>query len=185
MIRFISICFLFCILPFFDNMYSNDEMHYDNMYKIETVIQRPVLNSYFVPPKVAVIVPVKPKVVKYKSAKVIPKWIMSGILMTESSSFYKNNGINYVNKTNCGGAIGPFQMEYKAWLDIRKRGEHYGDLKKNPLYAEECTARYLLYIKKNFADSWKESIMMYHTGPNSSDIMDGIQYYNKVKKHGL
>ena len=122
-----------------------------------------------------------------KNKKLIPSWILHGMLMQESSSYYDANGkIVFVNKKrrHINQARGPFQMLRIAFDEISRPGESYTRLDKNTEYAEELAVRYLLYLYNGSAkQNWKRAIGMYNQGPTGYryNLTDAIAYYEGVK----
>ena len=122
-----------------------------------------------------------------KNKKLIPSWILTGMLMQESSSYYDASGkIVFVDRKRHSEkqARGPFQMLRIAFNEISRPGESYTRLDKNSEYAEELAIRYLLYLYNGSAkQNWKRTIGMYNQGPTGYryNISDAIEYYEGVK----
>jgi hypothetical protein len=131
---------------------------------------------------------VNPTVVEEKVTpkKPVPEWVLKGILMTESSSYYRKDGsIKYVNRTTgSAGDSGPFQMKKCAFDDVDKKGEKFSKLKTDTKFAEKKACDYLLYLYNNFANrNWDKTIMMYNQGIKGykSNMDDALTYLNNVK----
>jgi hypothetical protein len=113
----------------------------------------------------------------------IPKWVMRGILYTETSSYYSSTGkIVYKNKKrSSAGAIGPFQMKKIAFDEVKNPGESFYKLETDTEFAEEIARRYLLYLHKR-GKSWSTAIQMYYVGPSDFDSsVDSRAYLQKVR----
>lgn len=111
-----------------------------------------------------------------------PQWVLDGILATESSSTYNEDGtINYVNRAvGPSGELGPFQSTFNAWLQVRKRGERFAKLAKSTAYAEVVAIRYLSWLNKHYGHgNWDRVVEMYNAGPNNRSP----DYLRKVKRH--
>jgi hypothetical protein len=122
------------------------------------------------------------------TASLVPMWVKSGILKTETSSYYAPTGdIVYVNKKR-GRAldIGPFQMRKIAFNQVKKPGESFWELEKNPKFAEEVAARYLMYIYNGKGNrNWERTVMLYNAGPFNKIRKVHIKYLSKVKKNSV
>lgn len=68
---------------------------------------------------------------------------LAKILMIESSSYYKDGKIVWVDRRRgVDGERGCFQMIKTTWEEIKKPGEKFSWL-DDPEYAETCAIRYL------------------------------------------
>jgi len=117
------------------------------------------------------------------AAEYPPQWVLDGILYTETKSTYREDGtIRYVDKRRGGaGEYGPFQMTRTAFKDIRRKGEQFWMLETDTRFAEECAARYLMWIDKHYAHgNWDRAVEMYNAGPNKRSPT----YLKSVKRHG-
>jgi hypothetical protein len=117
----------------------------------------------------------------------VPMWVLVGILKQETKSTYLDyDHIKYVDKRDGkDGELGPFQMTHGAWLDVRKRGEKFSDLRTNTKYAEDCAIRYLLWLYNNSAKgSWAHAIQGYNEGPGKLDYTYYANVVAKAKKQG-
>lgn len=140
-------------------------------------------------PPIVVIPPPPPLTPAQENRALVADWILRGILMRETKSYYGEDGrIVYVDKTiGAAGERGPFQMRRICFDTIDKPGESFSKLSKNTAYAEELTVRYLLYLYNNQArKNWKVAIGMYNVGPSNYKryINSATNYYNDVKKFG-
>jgi hypothetical protein len=124
-------------------------------------------------------------IVSSKFRDKVPLWVRTGILMTETRSYYKNDGtIAYTDKRRGVDIdIGPFQMRRSAFEDVKKRGESFWKLEKDTSYAEELACRYLLLIYNGKGNkNWSTTVMKYNTGPyRKTTTQKGRAYLNKVK----
>jgi hypothetical protein len=117
----------------------------------------------------------------------IPQWILVGILMRESRSYYDKNGnIVYIDKKNgTSGERGPFQITPIAFEQIKKRGEIHSKVKKDMVYAQEMTERYLMWLYKGPAKgNWDTAIRMYNGGPSKWRLSVTLEYLRDVKRVG-
>ena len=117
----------------------------------------------------------------------IPEWILVGILMRETKSYYDKNGnIVYIDKTNgTSGEKGPFQITPVAFEQIKKKGETHSKVKKNMVYAQEMTERYLLWLYNGPAKkNWDTAIRMYNAGPSKWRLSVTLEYLKDVKRVG-
>jgi len=118
----------------------------------------------------------------------VPLWVRSGILATESRSYYNENGnIHYTDKRRGKSVdIGPFQMRRIAFNEVKKSGESFWNLEKDMEFAEELACRYLLFIYNGRGNkNWTTTVMMYNTGPYVGETTSrGCAYLNAVRKNG-
>lgn len=124
-----------------------------------------------------------------RNRKLVPNWILIGILKQETGSYYNEDGeIVYKDRRRSkSGARGPFQIKRICFDEIKEPGEQFSKVEKNMAFAEELAVRYLLYLydgpaKKN----WKTAIGMYYTGPSNYNrlIHCAYNYYEGVKSKG-
>lgn len=118
--------------------------------------------------------------------KKVPEWVRKGILYTETNSYYLPDGtIKYVNKRRgYAGDIGPFQMRKIAFDEVKKAGERFYDLEKNPIFAEELACRYLLFIYEGKGNGdWNKTIMKYNSGPYNSTTPRATRYLTNVLRN--
>lgn len=119
------------------------------------------------------------------NAEDIPKWVMSGILFTESSSYYNGKAIVYVNRAVGGdGELGPFQMTRAAFDQVKKPGESFSRLARDPAFAERKAREYLSWLYSGPAQgSWNMAVTMYNAGPNYRGRVT-TAYYRRVSAAG-
>jgi hypothetical protein len=102
-------------------------------------------------------------------AEAIPGWVFAGVLMRESSSYYRNGEIVYVNRDpGAEGELGPFQMKRIAFDTVKKPGERFERLAKDQEFAERLFIRYMLWLRKHFQRSntdWMITLSLYRKGP--------------------
>ena len=143
-------------------------------------------------PVVAKQIPTAPLVILTQAQKdkaLIPEWILTGMLMRETTSYYSDSGsIVYVDKrVGSAGERGPFQMKRICFDTISKPSESFYKLAKNTTYAEGMTVRYLLYLYNGPAhQNWKTTIGMYNVGPSNYKRYNRAanEYYTAVKNFG-
>ena len=114
----------------------------------------------------------------------IPQWILVGMLMRETKSYYDENGnIVYIDKTNgTSRERGPFQITPIAFKQIKKKGEIHSKVKKDMVYAQEMTERYLMWLYNGPANgNWDKAIRMYNGGPSRWRLNDTLEYLKDVK----
>lgn len=173
--------------------YYNERYTYIQAYLYRKSKNLPIPDVYYqklnIPIPAPLNMPTSPNIETkaMKNKKLIPSWILVGMLMQESSSYYDDNGkIVYVDRKRRSArqARGPFQMLRIAFKEISKPGESYTKLNKNIEYAEELMVRYLLHLYNGPAQqSWKRAIGMYNQGPTGYKInlSDALEYYEDVK----
>lgn len=115
----------------------------------------------------------------------VPQWVMVGILYTETNSMYSTeplaSPIKYVNRrVGKAGELGPFQMTYRAFLDVRRPGETFHRIHQDPIYAEELAVRYLVMLKRRHG-TWERAIRAYNGGPTMP--RQTIRYLNLVLRN--
>jgi len=101
-------------------------------------------------------------------ASAVPDWVLRGILKVETRSYYTDEGLVYVDRRiGHHGERGPYQMCYKTWKQIARKGEQFKYLSTDMEYAKTCTIRYLQWLNKHYGhNNWKAVVQMYHRGPN-------------------
>jgi len=112
----------------------------------------------------------------------VPRNVLIGILAVESSSYYKDGKIVYVDRAvGAHGEVGPFQVSKVAFTTVRRKGERFYDMQTDTALAECIASRYLVWLRKNHAKSWPEAIEMYNAGPNnrSRNYLRKVQAVNK------
>jgi hypothetical protein len=118
-----------------------------------------------------------------------PAWAIPGILMVESSSFYRSDGsICYVDrKTGSAGELGCCQVTRAAFRCVAKRGESFRRLATDSAFAVEIATRYLRWIYEHRAGhDWLRAIGMYNAGfgTDRASMNRRIKYLNKVRTKG-
>jgi hypothetical protein len=97
----------------------------------------------------------------------IPAWVLPGIAMAESRSYWDEHGaLVYVDrKVGKDHELGPFQVSPIAWRQIRKLipGVPFSAM-KDPAWCERAARLYLLWLR-TLSDSWEEAVGLYNTGP--------------------
>lgn len=193
--------FLYLASPTIE-IYS-DKQFYADAYRFKVSNKLPIPDHYYdilgVPnPKPKVLVapipivaptPIVEQTEAMRNKSRIPEWILIGMLMHETSSYYSKSGnIVYVNKrVGQAGERGPFQMKHICFETISKQGETFKKLQTNMQYAEEMTIRYLIYLYDGPAhENWKTTISMYNTGPTGYRRyrQAGKEYYENIKLKG-
>jgi len=122
-----------------------------------------------------------------KRVSPIPEWILKGILMRETKSYYDKNGnIVYIDKTvGSSGERGPFQITPIAFLQIKKKGEIHSKVTRDMVYAQDMSERYLLWLYNGPANkNWDTAIRMYNGGPSKWRLNATLEYLRDVKRIG-
>lgn len=104
------------------------------------------------------------------SAAEPPQWVLDGILMVETRSYYRVDGtIKYIDKRRgSSGEYGPFQMTRKTFNDMKRKGEQFWMLETDTKFAETMAIRYLTWLDKHYGHgNWSRNIEMYNAGPNN------------------
>lgn len=183
-----------CNTPIVDM--SSEKDFFMDAYKFRIANRMPIPEHYYerigIPNPNPPIVVAPPTVVEtqaMKNKKMIPQWILVGILKHESRSYYDDNDdIVYIDKRiGKDGERGPFQMRRICFDQVCEKGEKFTNLSKNMNFAEELAIRYLLYLYNGKAkNDWRVAIGMYNTGPTNYNRYPraASKYYNEVKKKG-
>jgi hypothetical protein len=193
--------FLYLAPPIVD-VYSNKQF-YNDAYRFKLSNNLPIPDHYYdiigipnptpkviaTPSPIVAPIPMVEQTEAMVNKSRIPNWILVGMLMHETSSYYSKSGsIVYVNKrVGQAGERGPFQMKRICFDTISKRGETFRKLQTNMQYAEEMAIRYLIYLYDGPAhENWKTAISMYNTGPTGYKKFRqaGREYYEKIKLKG-
>ena len=119
----------------------------------------------------------KPVVKKWK----VPRSIIKGVLMVETSSILKKDDtVKYVNKRRgLAGERGPTQIKPGTFEDYKKPGESFAKLEKDPMFAVEVTERILVDLKERLG-SWKVAVQAYNNGPGNIDR--DFPYWERVTR---
>ena len=109
----------------------------------------------------------------------VPDWVVRGVLLVESSSYFSSNGtLIYVDKrVGRSGERGPFQMTEIAFDTVKRPGEHFVNLQVDMALSEKTACRYLSLLYKRSND-WFLAIQMYNRGPGKKSAT----YLHKFKK---
>lgn len=120
-----------------------------------------------------------------KPDKLVPQWVLEGIIGRETKSYYSKNGnIVWVDRRRGkAGERGPFQMTPIAFRQVEKNFRKFSKLEKDLVYSETMAIKYLLYLYNEHANrDWETAIGMYNTGPSNYFRLRRIakMYYNGV-----
>lgn len=121
-----------------------------------------------------------------KPDKLVPQWVLEGIIGRETHSYYSKNGnIVWIDRRRGkAGERGPFQMTPIAFRQVEKKNfSKFKKLEKDLVYAESMAIKYLLYLYNEHADrNWETAIGMYNTGPSNYFKLrrTAKMYYNGV-----
>lgn len=115
----------------------------------------------------------------------IPSWVIEGIAAAESSSYFKNQKLVYVDRRigTCGER-GPWQVTERTFHTVFPTGS-FKRLTYSPVYAEKCTRRLLLRLYLGpAACNWRVAVSMYNTGVcgYKRNPARGYRYYRLVLK---
>jgi len=117
------------------------------------------------------------------TAEPMPAWVLPGIVSRESSSYYMNGGIHYVDrKDGLDEERGPFQLTHGAFMLIATSGDSFDRVRYDVLYAEQLTVRYLNWLHQRTND-WFIAVAKYHTGLHG-DYGIGWRYAKDVQRRG-
>ena len=108
----------------------------------------------------------------------VPQWVVRGVAFAESSSYYKDGALVWVNHGRDRDSLGPFQVREIAWRQVAKPGERFEDMGTDVLYAETVARRYLTWIYRHSGkQDWDLTIEKYNAGPRGRSP----KYLAKVK----
>lgn len=160
---------------------------------------QPKMVSYIETPKVVVTEIDLTKIIDYskyvetntkdapeiKPDKLVPQWVLEGIIGRETHSYYSKNGnIVWIDRRRGkAGERGPFQMTPIAFRQVEKNFRKFSKLEKDLVYAETMAIKYLVYLYNEHANrDWETAIGMYNTGPSNYFKLRKIakMYYNCV-----
>lgn len=116
----------------------------------------------------------------YGEERKVPVDILHGILVTETRSYVDATGnIVYVDKSRgAAGEMGPYQMTYKAFIQVYKGPRPRKDLETDPVFATKLATDYLLWLDKHYSKGdWNKAIQYYNAGPKNSSY----KYLQKVR----
>jgi hypothetical protein len=117
----------------------------------------------------------------------IPEWILIGILMRETRSYYDTDGnIVFIDRAiGSSGERGPFQLTPIAFKQIKKKGETHKRVMWDMVYAQDLTERYLMWLYNGPAKkNWDIAIRMYNGGPSRYRLRATLKYLKDVKRVG-
>lgn len=101
----------------------------------------------------------------------VPRWVLAGILWTETRSQYREDGTILYRDRKIGllGEVGAFQIRP---ITLREVDRLYGlswtarEVHRDTRAAEMAAACYLGYLHRHHASGdWRRAIRMYCTGP--------------------
>jgi hypothetical protein len=117
----------------------------------------------------------------------MPSWILPGILAVESSSYYADGAIVYVNRrVGAAGELGPFQITRAAYLDVATSAGLRATFRtlKFSTRIGEIVATLILERHHVATGSWAEAVIRYHVGARG-DRAEGERYLDQVRAAGL
>ena len=97
----------------------------------------------------------------------VPRWVLVGIAMVETSSYYDEAGtIHYVNHGRGDGlSRGCFQLTEPAFDSVARPGEEFEEMTTDNKLAESIACRYIGYLYVTLAHhSWDEAVARYRCG---------------------
>lgn len=93
----------------------------------------------------------------------VPSWILRGILMVESRSYYKDGVIVYIDRSRgAAGERGCFQMMEATFREIRAPGERF-EMLDDPVFSEYKAICYLRLLHKRHGN-WPKAVIAYNGG---------------------
>ena len=116
----------------------------------------------------------------------MPAWVLPGVAMRETTSYYHQNRLIYVDRAiGKAGERGPFQCKRIAFRQVALPGERFEDLQWNMDLAQDIATRYLWWLYQNQANrSWATAVAMYNCGPSYDGIAVANAYYRDVRRYG-
>jgi len=112
----------------------------------------------------------------------VPRSVLAGIAMQETSSYYTGDVITYVNhRRGDAGEVGVFQMKRAAFAQVHLL-PLMAEAARDPVCAEFCAIVYLRWCYRQ-TGKWTQAVAIYHTGPDG-DVEDGAQYARDVEALG-
>lgn len=123
------------------------------------------------------------------AAQDIPSWVLPGILLVETKSYYLKNDLIYIDKRRgAHGERGPFQMLPIAFRQVALPGEKFADLERDMEFAEALAIRYLYWLYNGPARrSWRVAVGMWNVGTDYVLARDGqtaATYREAVREGG-
>lgn len=115
----------------------------------------------------------------------MPAWVLPGLLMRETNSFYRDGRIVYVNRApGADGELGCFQVTMDAFEDVARRGERFCWLRDRPAFCETIAIRIL---QRSYArsGSWETAVRRYHRGAGGASSSEAWRYLTQVRTFGI
>jgi len=114
-------------------------------------------------------------------AQEMPRWVLPGMLMVETSSYYGDNGIIYRNqKRGKAGELGAFQALPATLRQFKFSPSLF---EQDTKYAEAATVMILSHYYR-VTGSWSEAIGAWNCGLGKRKSKTAINYLNRVKNAG-
>jgi hypothetical protein len=114
----------------------------------------------------------------------LPSWIMPGIAMRETSSYYLDGYLIYVDRRiGAAGELGPWQMKPGTLAMVFPKWKA-DTLRTNVFRAELATVSYLRWLRQR-TGSWAEAVGCYKTGLYGDRAVGRLYYLDIAKKGGL
>ncbi len=120
-----------------------------------------------------------------ETADELPTWILPGIAMRESSSYYLDGYLVYVNrKIGAAGERGPFQETQAAFAETDRVGDFWR-LSASPNFAISRAERRLRFLRQRLG-SWSLAVSAWHVGVRGLRIhpKEAADYLSAVMKAG-
>lgn len=97
-------------------------------------------------------------------AEEMPAWVLPGILQKESSSYFVDGRLIYVDQSvGADGELGPYQMTRAAFDQVAVSGELFERLGTDNDFAGALAVRYLIWLRAR-TPSWFDAVGRYNTG---------------------
>lgn len=110
----------------------------------------------------------------------VPNWVFVGVAMVESSSYWTDGELTYVDKEDGDdGERGPFQVTRDAFREVAGPGDDFARLRSEPIFASKIFERIMLKLYKA-TGSWSRSVRAYNCGLKGS-LRHGWEYLAAVK----
>jgi hypothetical protein len=133
------------------------------------------------PPPVVEPLPIRttPVILAVKPKSEIPHWVLKGIAKVETNSTIKDCGTIIWRDRRKGknGDSGVFQMTRIAFNQVKRPGDSFARIHRDPKYAQELAERYLVYLRKRYT-RWHDVIAAYNAGTPGRPA--GRRYLKKV-----
>lgn len=96
----------------------------------------------------------------------VPQWVVRGVAFAESSSYYKDGKLVWVNRGRDRDSLGPFQVREIAWRQVALTGERFDTMGTDVVYAETVAKRYLVWIYEHSGKGdWELTVEKFNAGP--------------------